>query len=308
MSDSESGEEQSGLLDEKEFDVTNTINKIMCCCMLKQTLLLEQEEAVLNTTTCISNASKRMPYGELGSVEHATVCGCCHSFTSNLNPENEGKKQPIAPGCGCDEEVVEEIVNQLKARMKGRGDTGNIRRAEESLKVTKALAAKVDAILRHMKIPEPQVVLEEPKTVFEHKEYDVTGCCHRVVCCGSQIMNLDPEEVLVKTTTICSSSNNRGPYGELGSVDESKCCCFSALSSGMGNYCPGTGCSHELVAEVAQELKIRMKARGDTGNIQRQEETLVIVKRQEAKINAIMKQMGVPMPQTPEVPGQMTMG
>jgi len=302
MSDSESGAE-SGLLNEEEFETTSTCSKILFCGMLKQGLTLEPEEAVLTTTTCFSSTSKRMPYGELGSVEHTTAFGCCHTFTSNLNPTGDGGQPlPIAPGCGCESELVEEIVSQLKARMKGRGDTGNIRRAEESLKLTKMLSAKVDAIMRHMQIPTPSIAESGvAATTFEHQDYDVTSCCHRFCCCGSQILNLDPEELNLRTTTPCSTSNARRPYGELGSVDETKCCCFSSVASGMGAQCPGWGCSHELVQEIVQEMKVRMKARGDTGNIQRQEETLLLVRHQEKKIDAILAKLGVP-------PSQLVMG
>lgn len=307
MADSAS-EEMDGLLDEEQFDVTSTCNKIICCCLFKTTLTLEPEEAVLTTSTCFSNNTKRMPYGELGSVEHSTACGCCHSFSSNLSPEGENGKIPISPGCGCEGALVEEIVSQLKARMKGRGDTGNIRRAEESLMLTKELMTKVDLILRQMQIPAPEVMQDQvANTPLEHKEYDVTSCCHKICSCGSQIMNLDPEEVLVKTTTLCSTSNSRRPYGELGSVDENQCCGFSCVSSGMGAFCPGIGCSHDLVQELVQELKTRMKLRGDTGNIQRQEETLMLIKHQELKVDAILKKLGIPLPPKPGVPAQLTM-
>ena len=54
------------------------------------------------------------------------------------------------------------LAPQLKARMKARGDTGNIKRAEQTLDVVEkvqadvaSLTAKVDAILAHLSIPQP---------------------------------------------------------------------------------------------------------------------------------------------------------
>merc|ERR1711933_187092 len=130
---------------------------------------LEPEEAVLKRETPCAQTTKRMPYGELGSVDHNTNCGCCAGFTSNLSSADEnGNKQPIAPGCGCEKDLVEEIVEQLKARMKGRGDTGNIQRAEQSLTMTRTLSAKVDAIMRHMNVPVPEV-MEEKVEKYEEK-------------------------------------------------------------------------------------------------------------------------------------------
>ena len=63
---------------------------------------------------------------------------------------------------GCETELVETIVNELKERMKARGDTGNIKRAEQTIDMVakvqndvSALTAKVDLILKHLSIPAP---------------------------------------------------------------------------------------------------------------------------------------------------------
>lgn len=48
-------------------------------------------------------------------------------------------------------------------RMKSRGDTGQIKRAEENLKEIKHLHAKMDAVMAHLQIPpvpEPQSPME----------------------------------------------------------------------------------------------------------------------------------------------------
>jgi hypothetical protein len=39
----------------------------------------------------------------------------------------------ISPGCGCESEIVDEIVTELKKRMRSRGDTGQIQRTEQLL-------------------------------------------------------------------------------------------------------------------------------------------------------------------------------
>lgn len=72
---------------------------------------------------CGKHVSKR-PYGELGSVDRST-CLCCISVESAFGP--------ISPGCGCDTERVDEIVMELKQRMRQRGDTAQIQRTEETL-------------------------------------------------------------------------------------------------------------------------------------------------------------------------------
>ena len=67
-----------------------------------------------------------MPYGELGSVDQTTACGCCHSFSSNLSPGQGENPGGISPGFGCSGDLVGDIVKELKARMKARGDTGSV--------------------------------------------------------------------------------------------------------------------------------------------------------------------------------------
>jgi len=82
---------------------------------------------------CGKHVSKR-PYGELGSVDRST-CLCCVSVESAFGP--------ISPGCGCDAETVDEIVNELKQRMRERGDTAQILRAEQTLERLEDVEAKL---------------------------------------------------------------------------------------------------------------------------------------------------------------------
>lgn len=312
----DSDSEGSNLLDEKEYDVTNCCFRLNTCCLGSMTLHLETEEAVLITKTCISDSNKRLPYGELGNVTHNTACGCCHNFESKLSPDGENGPVPISPGFGCDAELVQEIVEQLKGRMKGRGDTGNIQRAEDALQImskllseTGSTGTKLDAVLAKLGIPAPAPASMPPMqelqpTVFGHEDFDVTNCCDAYCCCGKTTLNLDPEEVSITRTTCCSESKSKRPYGQLVDVQVSTACgCCSSVSSSIGVLSPGWGCEKDKVEEVAEHLKTRMKARGDTGNIQRQEETIrllhqlvQIVATQDKGVNAIMGQMQIPVP------------
>lgn len=50
-------------------------------------------------------------------------------------------------------------------RMKERGDTGQIKRAEDNMRKLNHLHAKVDAVMRHLEIPpvlEPEVMEKRP--------------------------------------------------------------------------------------------------------------------------------------------------
>jgi hypothetical protein len=49
----------------------------------------------------------------------------------------------ISPGCGCEKDTVDEIVLELKQRMRARGDTAQIVRAEETLSKLGEIEAKL---------------------------------------------------------------------------------------------------------------------------------------------------------------------
>ena len=154
--------------DHKEYDTTNLCEKFcppgsLCMCFsLQQKLILEPEEAVLVTSTICSTTNQRRPYGELGSVDKYTSFGICASIVYG--------QSYLTPGLGCSTELVEEIVAELKQRMKARGDTGQIQRAETMLEELKevqhdvaALDAKIDAILAHLRITPPGAATMEAR-------------------------------------------------------------------------------------------------------------------------------------------------
>ena len=56
----------------------------------------------------------------------------------------------VQPGCCCEAELVDEIVAELKARQRGRGDTAQIERAEQTLEQLELVNTKLDAIMKHL--------------------------------------------------------------------------------------------------------------------------------------------------------------
>ncbi len=137
--------------EDREFDVS--INK--CCwiatcpiihygfCPYQSTLTLDQEEVTKVDIGICTNAKSKRPYGELGSVEKGSCC-CFQSVTSSFGE--------ISPGCGCEGELVDEIVTELKLRQRERGDTAQIKRTEETLMRLETLEGKIDLILDHLRI------------------------------------------------------------------------------------------------------------------------------------------------------------
>lgn len=59
---------------------------------------------------------------------------------------------PVSPGFGCDEELVMEVVEDLKKRQQGRGDQGQIQRQEVMMEEIEAINTKLDAIMDHLKM------------------------------------------------------------------------------------------------------------------------------------------------------------
>lgn len=75
-------------------------------------------------------------------------CFCCVAVTSSFGD--------ISPGCGCDVETVDEIVEELKARQRGRGDTAQIQRAEQIKERLNDMDEKLNLIMDHLNIPQSQ--------------------------------------------------------------------------------------------------------------------------------------------------------
>lgn len=290
-----------------EFDVSAYAAKFCAC--LTQKLYLEDEEAVLKTSHCMGTSEKRLPYGELGSVDEITAWGCFASFKSDLSPVDPrtNKKMPITPGCGCSTGLVHQIVTELKARMKGRGDTGNIHRAEESILRQDYLNDKVSMLMKSVGVVEPKSLLSAEDKVmdmqlFEHLEYDVTpGYCGPCFCTKHEL-TLEAEEVLLVKTTLCSTEVKRFPYGQLQNVTQAKmcCCCVIVKSEELGALTPGCGCDVAKVEEIAKHLKERMKARGDTGNIKRQEHANKLARDSDRMLDAILTYYRIPIPPMPD--------
>jgi hypothetical protein len=112
-------------------------------CAEQKTLTIETEEVVLNTQNCCENKNKRLPFGELGSVDQSeTACGLFQ-----IGGDSIGR---LSPGWGGLKELPEmlEILATLKHRQQQRGDQGQIQRTEN-------LERKIDAIIQHFRIKLP---------------------------------------------------------------------------------------------------------------------------------------------------------
>mmetsp|Transcript_15606 Transcript_15606/g.23642 ORF Transcript_15606/g.23642 Transcript_15606/m.23642 type:complete len:153 (-) Transcript_15606:227-685(-) len=134
---------------------------------------------------------------------------------------------------------------------------------------------------------------------FDTKEYDVTCCCDTLFC-GSKTLTLGPDEAeLVGNCCfkLCTS-NKRGPYGELGTVDKSTCACFvgfiaTSLTGSEDMICTGCGCDDATVTEIVSDLKERQGMRGDRAKTRMGESTLKSLESLHKKVDMIMANMEI---------------
>ena len=108
---------------------------------MEQRLILEPEYAVYKSSSCCGEQEQRTPYGEISNIGKVSGCSCCgtvYSVQTNMFMIN--------PGCGCDEQLVDEIVGELKARTQGRGDAGQVQRQEHQMVMLSNVDQKINSL------------------------------------------------------------------------------------------------------------------------------------------------------------------
>lgn len=166
--DGESGQAMMGNLPAKDFVVTDKTCQVIGCllsygmsvfCMGPKHLYLSPEEARFTHKSCCVNIDSKRPYGELGSVDEVDCCGCFKGFSTDLL----GKQgAALFPGNGCNSALRDELVKELKLRMRARGETGLVKRAEQQdanmmyvKEVVKKMAEKLGCDISYLVDPNP---------------------------------------------------------------------------------------------------------------------------------------------------------
>lgn len=159
--------------EEVEFDVTDCCFMAICCGSKKLQLL--PNEVIYTASTPCSSAVKRLPYSELADVG-PTNCLCFNGISSNITTEGVF----FFPGCcGVGQvDFVNQVAKELRDRMMHRGDAANLKRSEESLQKIDMIyslltnhGAKLDAVLKHLKIEVPQESLSTLPPTQETMSY-----------------------------------------------------------------------------------------------------------------------------------------
>ena len=106
------------------------------------------------------------------------------------------------------------------------------------------------------------------------RNFDITSMFERVFCCCQTThLELNDEEAVFRRKSCCLKAVRREPYAQLGSVEPAQLCCGVCVNvhTDQNMVCPGCGCSHDKVREVATELQNRKVKRGNIAQIRQQD-------------------------------------
>jgi len=161
----------------------------------------------------------------------------------------------------------------------------------------------------YTKRPEPEVVQQErlPTQVF-----DVSSVID-LLNCTTKELRLDADEARLRISQLatCQTVETRREYAAMGFVEKKKhCICCFTLSTDMGKdpagrdkgpLSPGCPCMNGgRVSMLVQALRQRMTARGQVGQIRRQEKIMRLMLEIEEGLNSYCDHAGIPFPPTQE--------
>jgi len=311
---------------EKKYDVTNYIESgclcLWCPCMGWQTktLHLQGEEVLYKTKNLCSTSTQKRPYAQLGSVElHDACCGLCVGMSSNLEKVNEKGEGGIKPFFGIDRPYTEEICNELRARMEGRGDTAQRKQQTFLMEQITKLTAQVPLILAKRGVQWPpssstvaELFPENPPPIktyeqlyspteepqFDTQAWDVMCCCEHLNCV-SRTVELGPDEVMIRTVKGLDRATitERRPYAQIDDVQKNKGCgCCVSMTAGellpepLAN---GTGCDDATITQIVDELKRRIEIRGNIGQMKKLEAIMGKVDDLRVLMTVLQKELGI---------------
>mmetsp|Transcript_48891 Transcript_48891/g.116224 ORF Transcript_48891/g.116224 Transcript_48891/m.116224 type:complete len:727 (+) Transcript_48891:117-2297(+) len=266
---------------DKRYDVTDLQESICliiwfpCAGWQTKTLLLGDQEVFLKKKNLCLSSTQRRPYAQLGSVDRHEACGCCYAIVSDLTPLNEKGEGGMRIGCGCEREIVDEIVQEMQARKVKRGNIAQIKKLDYMVKKmshmrTKTMPMLMEKLgLQYSTKPAGDVAPE----VLPTKTFDVTNTIESIFsCCAQKKLELTADEAILTMNGPLVNINQKREYAQLGNVQRMKnCICCYSVATDFGALAPGWGCSGGLVGEIVQELRARMQARGEIGQMKRQE-------------------------------------
>merc|ERR1719189_1548065 len=173
--------------------------------------------------------------------------------------------------------MLDDIVAELQERKRKRGGIGQIRKLDYVLDKAVKIALQAPMLADKMGVnvgKQPEA--SAGKVVLERKEIDVASYIEKL-CCTQKTLQLTEEEAIldIQACGCCNHYVQKREYGEIGYVEKQKncICCFSVSSNlspipGQGDFTPACPCTNRTqVTSIVQELRYRMGARGQVGQI-----------------------------------------
>ena len=119
-------------------------------------------------------------------------------------------------------------------------------------------------------------------------------------------LELQKEEIVLRTSNCCATSVQKRPYAQLNLV-EHRSICFgmcNAINSdlapidedGNGGIIPGCGCDSVYVQEIVRELNLRKEGRGKVAQMRQQKYMLEKITQLSIKVPMMLKALGVEYP------------
>lgn len=304
-------------LPDMKFDVSDPCEQItaflFCPCMgiTVKTLDLTDQEVTFRIKNLCGVQKQKRPYAQLGSVDkHTLACGC-HTLASDFAPVNEKGEGGLKIGfCGMDEQAVDTIVRELQMRKGKRGGIAQIRKLDYVISKMARIGTQVPVLLDSMGIQFPKKPApDSTKVTLQRKVIDVSGYLEMICACTTKELTLEPEEAQLNINACfgVNQINSKREYGELGFVEKKKdcICCFKVRSDispipGQSDFQPGCPCANRSqVNMLVRELRDRMAARGQVGQIKKQEKILGMVADVEENLKLLMSHQSIAYP-----PGQ----
>lgn len=311
---------------EKKYDVTNYIESgcllcwCPCCGWQTKTLHLQSEKVFYKQRNLCGSSTQKRPYAQLGSVElHDSCCGLCVGMSSNLEKVNEKGEGGIRPFFGIDRPYTEEICNELRARMEGRGDTAQRKQQTFLMEQITKLTAQLPLVMskRGIAWPPSDSILSKlfpqgapsvktfkelysppQEPTFDTQSWDVVCCCE-LLNCVSRTIELGPDEVVIRTVKGLDRATitERRPYAQIDDVQKNKGCgCCVNMTAGelipepLSN---GTGCDDATITQIVDELKRRIEIRGNIGQMKKLEAIMEKVDDLRLLMTVLQHELGV---------------
>ena len=119
-------------------------------------------------------------------------------------------------------------------------------------------------------------------------------------------LELQSEEIVLKTQNCCVSAVQRRPYAQL-NVLEHRSTCFGLANGinsdlapmdddGNGGIVPGCGCDAVYVQEIVREMNLRKEGRGKVAQMRQQKCMLEKITQLSLKVPMLLKTLGVEYP------------